>query len=171
MTESQSSEVLEIELHRLENSCQHLQRSNQELQQAMDLDGPDPDFKQAVEDNIVTLARQQAKIAKLEQEIREAKAAHDLELASTAGTEPQQLTQQAAQTANSMLQQQNLADHVRHSSRPSAEAHGPATAHMHVEPEHNLQRHTTPDFPHPDVHMTDAPSTITQPAPQQCMWL
>lgn len=49
MTESQSSEVLEIELHRLENSCQHLQRSNQELQQAMDLDGPDPDFKQAVE--------------------------------------------------------------------------------------------------------------------------
>lgn len=49
MTESQTTEVLEIELHRLENSCQHLQRSNQELQQAMDLDGPDPDFRQAVQ--------------------------------------------------------------------------------------------------------------------------
>ncbi|KAL3158504.1 hypothetical protein ABBQ38_010736 [Trebouxia sp. C0009 RCD-2024] len=171
MTESQTTEVLEIELHRLENSCQHLQRSNQELQQAMDLDGPDPDFRQAVQDNIVTLARQQAKIAKLEQEIKEAKAANNLELASTAGTEPQQLAQQAAQTGDSMLQQQILQGHVSNGSRPSLEAHSPSPAHMHVEPEHSLRPHTMPDLPHPDVHMTDAPSTTSHEAAEQSMWL
>ena len=76
------------------------------------------------QENIVTLARQQAKIAKLEQEIKEAKAAHDLELAGTAGTE---LQQQAAQTDNSMRQQQNLQGDVREGSRPQAQSPSPCT--------------------------------------------
>lgn len=49
MKQEQPIEVLEVELKRLRNSCQHLQRSNYELQQALNVDGPDPDFKQAIE--------------------------------------------------------------------------------------------------------------------------
>ena len=49
MKQDQPIEVLEVELVRLRNSCQHLKRSNHELQQALNLDGPDPDFKQALE--------------------------------------------------------------------------------------------------------------------------
>ena len=49
MKQDEPIEVLEVELKRLHNSCQHLQRSNHELQQALNLDGPDPDFKQAIE--------------------------------------------------------------------------------------------------------------------------
>ena len=49
MTKSESVDVLETELDRLRNSCQHLQRSNDELQEALDLEGPDADFTLAVE--------------------------------------------------------------------------------------------------------------------------
>ena len=49
MKQDQPIELLEFELDRLRNSCQNLQRSNHELQQALNLDGPDPDFKEAIE--------------------------------------------------------------------------------------------------------------------------
>lgn len=49
MQQDQPIEVLEAELDRLRNSCQHLQRSNHELQQALNLDGPDPEFEEAIE--------------------------------------------------------------------------------------------------------------------------
>ena len=48
-TQEQSVQVLEIERDRLKNSCTHLQRSNAELQIAIEEAGPDPDFKQAIE--------------------------------------------------------------------------------------------------------------------------
>lgn len=54
MKEEQSVEMLQIELDRLRNSQQHLQRSNFELQEALNQEGPDPDFKQAIEVRIYT---------------------------------------------------------------------------------------------------------------------
>lgn len=48
-TQDQSVQVLEIERDRLKNSCTHLQRSNAELQTAIEEAGPDLDFKQAIE--------------------------------------------------------------------------------------------------------------------------
>jgi len=48
-TQDQSVEVLEVERNRLQNSCKHLQRSNAELQTAVQDVGPDPDFEQAIE--------------------------------------------------------------------------------------------------------------------------
>ena len=48
-TQDQSIEVLQAERDRLENSCRHLQRSNIELAFALQEEGPDPDFKQAIE--------------------------------------------------------------------------------------------------------------------------
>ena len=44
-----SCEVLEIERDRLQNSCQHLERSIKELEEEIHNSGPDPDFKEAVE--------------------------------------------------------------------------------------------------------------------------
>ena len=48
-TQDQSVEVLEVERNRLQNSCKHLQRSNAELQSAIQDVGRDPDFEQAIE--------------------------------------------------------------------------------------------------------------------------
>ncbi len=105
-TQDQSVEVLEVERNRLQNSCKNLQRSNAELQTAIQDVGPDSDFEQAIEvhqdfvltavqhryvfsgcclqENILTIARQQAKIDRLDQEIEEAKtSSHQLEPMST----------------------------------------------------------------------------------------
>ncbi|DBA89500.1 TPA: hypothetical protein ACH3X1_004122 [Trebouxia sp. C0004] len=79
-TQDQSVEVLEVERNRLQNSCRHLQRSNAELQTAIQDVGPDSDFEQAIEENILTIARQQAKVERLDREIEEAKSSsHQLE--------------------------------------------------------------------------------------------
>lgn len=124
------------------------------------------------QENIVTLARQQAKIYKIEQEIREAKAAQKLELANTASTKPPHLTGQAIQTRQSVQQQQDLRDDVRDSSRLSLEVHSPSVAaHMHAEAENSLQSQVTPDPPYPDIEMTDALNNTSREAAQQSMWL
>lgn len=83
-TQDQSVEVLEVERNRLQNSCKHLQRSNAELQSAIQDVGRDPDFEQAIEENTLTIARQQAKIDRLDQEIEEAKiSSHQLDPMAT----------------------------------------------------------------------------------------
>ncbi len=41
----QQQSVLEVELDRLRNSLAHLERSNRELREALQVGGPDPDFK------------------------------------------------------------------------------------------------------------------------------
>lgn len=125
-TQDQSVEVLEVERNRLQNSCKHLQRSNAELQTAIQDAGPDSDFEQAIEvhqnfiltavqhrylfsgcclqENIITIARQQAKVNRLDQEIEEAKnSSHQLEPISTGKADqasainhnPPQITQAA----------------------------------------------------------------------------
>eukprot|EP00798_Chlamydomonas_sp_ICE-L_P032324 gene32324-16896_t len=68
---SLSSSVLEIEISRLENSVVHLRRSNAELKEARSED-PDPELKAAIEENIVLIAKQAARIEKLKKEILDA---------------------------------------------------------------------------------------------------
>lgn len=79
--------LLEVELERLRNSVSHLERSNRELKEAMieegrgaaaaaaaaeGGDGPDAEFKTAIAENIVTIAKQRARIASLEEELEKA---------------------------------------------------------------------------------------------------
>ena len=44
-----SCEMLEIERDRLQNSCHHLERSIKELEAEIQNNGPDADFKEAIE--------------------------------------------------------------------------------------------------------------------------
>lgn len=49
--------VLEAEIKRLHTAVYHLERSNQELVKAMEEEGLDPEYKQAIGENIVVLAK------------------------------------------------------------------------------------------------------------------
>jgi hypothetical protein len=62
--------VVEAELERLRNAVVHLQRSNAELKEAYRLEEQDPEYRVALEENIVVIARYRAKIAALEEELR-----------------------------------------------------------------------------------------------------
>lgn len=73
MAMAPAESVLEAERDRLLNSIAHLTRSNAELREALGATGPDRDFKQAIEENIVVLARYRARVEALEAEIRRAK--------------------------------------------------------------------------------------------------
>ena len=52
-------EVLEAKLHEVENSIANLKRSNKELAEALK-QGEDPDFREAINENVVVILRQQA---------------------------------------------------------------------------------------------------------------
>lgn len=109
------------------------------------------------------MARQQAKIARIEQELQEAKAAQHLE-AVLASTPSQQSTKQVTQTAESALQQQQSPSGVK--------SHGPSAATQTlVQSEHSLQPRLTADAPHLDVQMTDAPNSAGDQTANQSMWL
>ena len=103
------------------------------------------------------MARQQAKIARIEQEIQEAQAAQHLETV-LASTHAQESTKQVAQTADSALQQQHEPSGVK-SRTPSA------SAQMCVRPEHSLQPQITAD-----AHMTDALNSAGDQVANQSMW-
>ena len=61
---------LQGEKLRLENAVEHLQRSIVELQQVIAEDGdPDREFKLAIEENIVVIAKYKARIERLDKEI------------------------------------------------------------------------------------------------------
>ncbi|KAH7619585.1 hypothetical protein Ndes2526B_g06563 [Nannochloris sp. 'desiccata'] len=67
-------EQLEGDKFRLENSVVHLQRSISELKEAIASEGDeDREFKKAIEENIVVIARYKAKIERLDKEIEELK--------------------------------------------------------------------------------------------------
>jgi chromosome segregation ATPase len=67
-------EQLESDKATLENSVVHLQRSIGELKEAIATEGDDDrEFKTAIEENIVVIARNKAKIERLETEIKELK--------------------------------------------------------------------------------------------------
>lgn len=60
---------MEAEKIRLENSVGHLQRSIVELKEAIEEGDPDREFKQAIEENIVVIAKYKARIERLDKEI------------------------------------------------------------------------------------------------------
>ncbi len=49
--------VIEAEIDEVSNALLHLQRSQEELKLALQESGPDPDFREAINDNIVTIAK------------------------------------------------------------------------------------------------------------------
>ena len=103
------------------------------------------------------MARQQATIARIEQEIQEAQAAQHLENV-LASTQTQESTKQVLQTAESVLQQQRLSSGVK--------AHTPPAAQTRVQPEHGLQPQLTAD-----EQMTDAHNSAGDQAGSQSIWL
>ncbi|KXZ47008.1 hypothetical protein GPECTOR_39g502 [Gonium pectorale] len=64
-----SESVLKKDIDELKNSILHLERSNQELKEALAA-GPDPEFRMAIGENIATLAKKKARLAALEEELR-----------------------------------------------------------------------------------------------------
>ena len=67
-----AASLLEIERDRLLCSVQHLERSVKELKEALKED-PDPEYKTAISENLVAIAKQRARVACLEDEIKRAK--------------------------------------------------------------------------------------------------
>lgn len=61
--------ALEAELQRLKHSNAALERSITELKQALATDGADLDYRQAIHENVVLLAKQRARVASLEAEL------------------------------------------------------------------------------------------------------
>lgn len=62
---------LEREIQELEHKVAHLVRSNDELRQALKEDSSDRDeYKSAIDENIVTIARWRARIASLKEQLR-----------------------------------------------------------------------------------------------------
>ena len=62
--------LLEIERDRLKGSVDHLQRSVEELKAAIAETGPDQDYKEAINENVVLIAKTRARIAALDDEIK-----------------------------------------------------------------------------------------------------
>lgn len=54
--------LLEIELDRLKNAVAHLVQSNVELKEAYQEGDKDPEYKQALEENIVVIAKYRAQV-------------------------------------------------------------------------------------------------------------
>jgi hypothetical protein len=67
-----AASLMEIERDRLLCSVQHLERSVKELKQAMAED-PDPEYKAAISEDLVVIAKQRARVQCLEDEIKRAK--------------------------------------------------------------------------------------------------
>lgn len=70
-----SASLLEIERDRLLTSLSHLERSVVELKAAQAQD-PDPEYKAAISENLVVIAKKRARVACLEDEIKRAKGEH-----------------------------------------------------------------------------------------------
>jgi hypothetical protein len=64
-----SAVLLREEVQKLEHRAHHLMRSCKELQDEMATCGKDPDFKMAIEENIVLIAKYRARIESLREEI------------------------------------------------------------------------------------------------------
>lgn len=67
-----AASLMEIERDRLLCSLQHLERSVKELKQAIAED-PDPEYKAAISEDLVVIAKQRARVQCLEDEIKRAK--------------------------------------------------------------------------------------------------
>mmetsp|Transcript_13750 Transcript_13750/g.38924 ORF Transcript_13750/g.38924 Transcript_13750/m.38924 type:complete len:121 (+) Transcript_13750:433-795(+) len=70
---SSETDVLQEEIGRLQNAVDHLVRSNKELKDLIQETGPDRDYKEAIEENIVTIAKYRSAIQKLEEQMQKLK--------------------------------------------------------------------------------------------------
>ncbi len=187
-TQDQSVEVLEVERNRLQNSCKHLQRSNAELQTAIHDVGPDSDFEQAIEvhqnfvltavqprylfkgcclqENILTIARQQAKIDRLDQEIEEAKtSSHQLESMSTGKAgQASAINHNPPQFIQAAGLQRDASDQHYASTR-ATRGNSPQTQAT------NLSHDSMGCSSLSDVVMTDASNASEAAASQHSVWL
>jgi hypothetical protein len=73
MAASVAAALLEIERDRLLGSISHLERSVDELKAAIAEEGPDQDYRDAIDENVVVIAKYKARVAALEDEIQKVK--------------------------------------------------------------------------------------------------
>ena len=66
-------EGLEIERNRLQHTIAHLQKTNRELEEYIQTEGHDKDMRDAIGENIVTIAKFRGQLDRLDQEIRKAR--------------------------------------------------------------------------------------------------
>ncbi|DBA74905.1 TPA: hypothetical protein ACH3X2_009235 [Trebouxia sp. C0005] len=166
-TQAQSVEVLEVERNRLQNSCKHLQRSNAELQAAIQDVGPDSDFEQAIEENMLTIARQQVRIDRLGQEIEEAKiSSHQREPTFTGKASVFSAGQASAIIHNTphftqAAGSQRDASDQHHASSRATRGNSPQTQATNLSHDNSLS----------DVVMTGASDASEAAASQHSVWL
>ena len=60
---------LKLEIAQLQHAVVHLLRSNEQLRQAIAERGPDRDYQDAINENIVTIARHKARIASIKEQL------------------------------------------------------------------------------------------------------
>eukprot|EP00877_Chromochloris_zofingiensis_P005476 jgi/Chrzof1/1492/Cz10g09250.t1 len=106
---------LELERDRLQNAVAHLERSNAELGEAIAETGPDREYKTAIEDNIVTIARYRAHIAALEEEIQRitGQASNGQPVSVPVDPQDEEMTE-SQQTPSQQQQQQQHQQHQQH---------------------------------------------------------
>jgi hypothetical protein len=73
MAANVAASLLEIERDRLLGSISHLERSVDELKVAIAEQGPDQDYRDAINENVVVIAKYKARVAALEEEIQRVK--------------------------------------------------------------------------------------------------
>jgi hypothetical protein len=73
MAANAAASLLEIERDRLLGSISHLERSVDELKAAIAEEGPDQDYRDAINENVVVIAKYKARVAALEEEIQRVK--------------------------------------------------------------------------------------------------
>lgn len=75
MAQQQAQSDLEAEMDRLQRSIEMLGRSNKELKDAMQHE-PDPEYKQAIDENVVIIAKYRARVYALQEELRRLRGMH-----------------------------------------------------------------------------------------------
>lgn len=127
--------LLEIERDILKGTVDHLQRSVEELKTAIAETGPDQDYKVAINENVVLIAKTRARIAALDDEIERSRGVTgDISMCQLA-TVPvsdvdmnmqQQHGSLAPPTASSEMQQQQHLEQPQQNPQARTAAHGDA---------------------------------------------
>jgi hypothetical protein len=113
MAANVAASLLEIERDRLLGSILHLERSVDELKAAIAEEGPDQNYRDAINENVVVIAKYKARVAALEDEILKVKSGSTALLSAVPVVDEDNM-QQAIQQ---LRQQMGLAP-------PSAQASG-----------------------------------------------
>lgn len=141
MTSRAGASLLELERDRLQGALSHLDRSVTELKAAIAETGPDLEFKQAINENVVLIAKYRARIAALEDEIKRSKGAKgDISLSqlATVPVEDNDMQEQQQQQHRDVAPpaQQPQQQHERVQQQQHTEAANGSTA-MDVDASHS----------------------------------